>query len=68
MRETANVSLTVWLITFAVVSVVILADLAWAWFRRDRITSLREAQRSPLVFQCVAGIAQLQVLNFLQVG
>lgn len=43
MNETMNVSLNVWLFTLAIVSIVILADLAWAWFRRDAITSLREA-------------------------
>ena len=41
--ETVNVSTTVWLVTLAVVFVVTLADLAWAWFRRNSVTSLREA-------------------------
>ncbi|MEY3346342.1 MAG: hypothetical protein RIR40_67, partial [Actinomycetota bacterium] len=41
--ETVNVSLTVWLITFAIVGLVTLLDLAWAWYRRNSVTSLREA-------------------------
>ncbi|NBX87688.1 MAG: DUF2847 family protein [Bacteroidetes bacterium] len=41
--ETVNVSATVWLVTLAIVFVVTLADLTWAWFRRNTVTSLREA-------------------------
>lgn len=40
---TENVSLTVWLITFAIVSVVIIADLIWAYLRRNSVTSMKEA-------------------------
>ena len=42
-NETVNVSGTVWALTLAIVGLVILLDLAWAWFRRNSITSLREA-------------------------
>lgn len=41
--ETLNVSGTVWLVTLTIVGVVILADLAWAWVRRNSITTLKEA-------------------------
>ncbi|MGA0113709.1 MAG: TerC family protein [Candidatus Nanopelagicaceae bacterium] len=41
--ETFNVSTTIWIATFAVVSVVIVADLIWAYLRRNVITSMREA-------------------------
>lgn len=41
--ETSNVSLTVWLVTFAIVSVVIIADLIWAYLRRNSITTMKEA-------------------------
>jgi tellurite resistance protein TerC len=41
--ETVNISATVWLVTLSIVFVVTLADLAWAWFRRNSVTSLREA-------------------------
>ncbi len=40
---TENVSITVWLITFAIVSVVIIADLIWAYLRRNSVTSMKEA-------------------------
>ncbi|MFM2203026.1 MAG: hypothetical protein RL673_685, partial [Actinomycetota bacterium] len=43
MSETVNVSTTVWFITLGIVSLVILLDLAWAVYRRNSITSLREA-------------------------
>ncbi|MFM8961339.1 MAG: TerC family protein, partial [Actinomycetota bacterium] len=43
MSETLNVSSTVWFVTLGIVSLVILLDLAWAWYRRNSITSLREA-------------------------
>ena len=36
--ETVNVSTTVWLVTLSIVFVVTLADLAWAWFRRNSVT------------------------------
>ncbi|MEY4163224.1 MAG: hypothetical protein RLZZ79_176 [Actinomycetota bacterium] len=41
--ETLNISGSVWLITLGIVGLVTLADLAWAWYRRNSITSLREA-------------------------
>jgi tellurite resistance protein TerC len=43
MSETVNVSTTVWIVTLGVVSLVLLLDLAWAWFRRNSVTSLKEA-------------------------
>ncbi|MEY3088908.1 MAG: hypothetical protein RLZZ208_176 [Actinomycetota bacterium] len=43
MSETLNVSTSVWVLTLSIVGVILLADLAWAWLRRDRITSLKEA-------------------------
>ena len=43
MSETVNVSTTVWFVTLGIVSLVILLDLAWAVYRRNSITSLREA-------------------------
>ncbi|MFM2175327.1 MAG: hypothetical protein RLZZ527_403 [Actinomycetota bacterium] len=42
-NETLNISGSVWLITLGIVGLVTLADLAWAWYRRNSITSLREA-------------------------
>ena len=42
-NETLNISGSVWLITLGIVFLVTLADLAWAWYRRNSITSLREA-------------------------
>jgi tellurite resistance protein TerC len=38
-----TVSSTIWLATFGIVSVVIIADLIWAYLRRDSVTSMREA-------------------------
>lgn len=43
MSETLNVSTSVWVATLSIVGVILLADLAWAWLRRDQVTSLREA-------------------------
>ncbi len=42
-NETLNISGSVWLITLGIVGLVTLADLAWAWYRRNSITSIREA-------------------------
>ena len=42
-NETLNISGSVWLITLGIVGLVTLADLAWAWYRRNSVTSLREA-------------------------
>ena len=41
--ETVNVSTTVWLVTLGIVFLVIIADLIWAWFRRNTITTIKEA-------------------------
>ena len=41
--ETVNVSGTVWLITLSIVFFVTIADLIWAWFRRNTVTTTREA-------------------------
>ena len=43
MPETANVSSTVWFATLGIVGLILLLDLAWAWYRRNSVTSMREA-------------------------
>ncbi len=54
MSETLNVSTSVWVATLAIVGVILLADLAWAWFRRDQVTSLREAGSWTFVYVTAA--------------
>jgi tellurite resistance protein TerC len=41
--ETVNVSGTVWAVTLSIVFLVTIADLIWAWFRRNTVTTTREA-------------------------
>ena len=52
--ETLNVSTTVWLVTLGIVSIVIIADLIWAWFRRNSITSMREAATWTFIYVSAA--------------
>lgn len=52
--ETVNVSTTVWLVTLGIVSIVIIADLIWAWFRRNSITSMREAATWTFIYVSAA--------------
>ena len=58
MNEAANVSLdvssTVWVVTLGIGGLVILADLAWAWIRRNSITSLREAATWTVIYVSAA--------------
>jgi len=41
--ETVNVSTTVWFVTLGIVFFVLIVDLIWAWFRRNTITTIKEA-------------------------
>jgi len=41
--ETVNVSTTVWFVTLGIVLLVLIVDLIWAWFRRNTITTIKEA-------------------------
>ncbi len=54
MSETLNVSTSAWVATLAIVGVILLADLAWAWIRRNQVTSLREAASWTLIYVTAA--------------
>lgn len=41
--ESLNISTHIWAITLGVIFLVTLGDLIWAWFRRNTITTLKEA-------------------------
>jgi tellurite resistance protein TerC len=43
VSETLNISTHIWAITLGVIFLVTLGDLIWAWFRRNTITTLKEA-------------------------
>lgn len=43
VSESLNISTHIWAITLGVIFLVILGDLIWAWFRRNTITTLKEA-------------------------
>ena len=51
---TSNVSLTVWLVTLGIVSVVIIADLIWAYLRRNSITTMKEAATWTVIYVSAA--------------
>jgi len=52
--ETVNVSTTVWLVTLGIVSIVIIADLIWAYLRRNSITSMKEAATWTFIYVSAA--------------
>jgi tellurite resistance protein TerC len=52
--ETVNVSTTVWLVTLGIVGLVIIADLIWAWFRRNTVTTIREAATWTFIYVSAA--------------
>lgn len=52
--ETVNVSTTVWLVTLGIVSLVIIADLIWAYLRRNSLTSMREAATWTFIYVSAA--------------
>ncbi|MFZ9205233.1 MAG: TerC family protein, partial [Candidatus Nanopelagicaceae bacterium] len=43
VSESLNISTHIWAITLGVIFLVTLGDLIWAWFRRNTITTLKEA-------------------------
>jgi len=43
VSESLNISTQIWAITLGVIFLVTLGDLIWAWFRRNTITTLKEA-------------------------
>lgn len=43
VSESLNISTHIWAITLSVIFLVTLGDLIWAWFRRNTITTLKEA-------------------------
>ncbi|MFM7450944.1 MAG: TerC family protein [Actinomycetota bacterium] len=43
VSESLNISTHIWGITLGVIFLVTLGDLIWAWFRRNTITTLKEA-------------------------
>jgi tellurite resistance protein TerC len=64
MSETANVSSTVWFITLGVVGLILLLDLAWAWYRRNSITSMREAATWTTIYVSSAIIFGIAMRNW----
>jgi tellurite resistance protein TerC len=54
MSETLNVSTSVWIATLSIVGVILLADLAWAWIRRNQATSLKEAASWTFIYVTAA--------------
>ena len=43
VSESLNISTHIWAITLGVIFLVTLGDLIWAWFRRNTVTTLKEA-------------------------
>jgi tellurite resistance protein TerC len=43
VSESLNISTQIWAITLGIIFLVTLGDLIWAWFRRNTITTLKEA-------------------------
>ena len=43
VSESINISTQIWAITLGIIFLVTLGDLIWAWFRRNTITTLKEA-------------------------
>jgi tellurite resistance protein TerC len=43
VSESLNISTHIWAITLGVIFLVTLGDLIWAWFRRNKVTTLKEA-------------------------
>lgn len=52
--ETVNVSTTVWLVTLGIVGLVTIADLIWAYFRRNSVTSMKEAATWTFIYVSAA--------------